>query len=51
VIYDLRTNKHFTPQDQTAQREDLQDFIDCYHPANRLKRKETERFNTSTATP
>lgn len=43
-IYDLRTNKHFTLKTKTLKRDDLQDFIDCYHPANRHKRKETERF-------
>ena len=43
-IYDLRTNKHFTLKTKPLKREDLQDFIDCYHPANRHKRKETERF-------
>ena len=43
-IYDLRTKKHFTLKTKPLKREDLQDFIDCYHPANRHKRKETERF-------
>ena len=43
-IYDLRTNKHFTLKTKTLRREDLQDFIDCYHPANRHERKESERF-------
>lgn len=43
-IYDLRTNKHFTLKTRPLKREDLQDFIDCYHPANRHKRKESERF-------
>lgn len=43
-IYDLRTNKHFTLKTKTLKRDDLQDFIECYHPANRHKRKETERF-------
>ncbi|MDE2155071.1 MAG: SAM-dependent DNA methyltransferase [Xanthomonadaceae bacterium] len=43
-IYDLRTNKHFTLKTKPLKREDLQDFIDCYHPANRHKRKETGRF-------
>jgi len=43
-IYDLRTNKHFTLKTKTLKRDDLQDFIDCYHPADRHKRKETERF-------
>jgi type I restriction enzyme M protein len=43
-IYDLRTNKHFTLKTKPLKREDLQEFIDCYNPANRHKRKETERF-------
>ncbi len=43
-IYDLRTNKHFTLKTRPLKRDDLQDFIDCYHPTNRLVRKETERF-------
>jgi len=43
-IYDLRTNKHFTLKTRPLKRDDLQDFIDCYHPANRHKRKESERF-------
>ena len=28
--------------------QDLQDFIDCYNPKNRFKRKETERFKKFT---
>ena len=43
-IYDLRTNKHFTLKIRTLKRGDLQDFIDCYNPANRHRRKESERF-------
>ncbi|TAM61689.1 MAG: SAM-dependent DNA methyltransferase [Rhodanobacter sp.] len=43
-IYDLRTNKHFTLKTKTLKRDDLQDFIDCYHPSNRHERKESERF-------
>lgn len=43
-IYDLRTNKHFTLKTNTLRSEDLQDFINCYNPKNRFKRKETERF-------
>lgn len=44
LIYDLRTNKHFTLKTRTLKRDDLQDFIDCYHPSNRHERSETERF-------
>jgi type I restriction enzyme M protein len=43
-FYDLRTNKHFTLKTRTLKIEDLQDFIVCYNPENRRKRKETERF-------
>ena len=43
-IYDLRTNMHFTLKTNTLKFEDLQDFVKCYNPANRFKRKETERF-------
>lgn len=43
-IYDLRTNKHFTLKTRQLKRDDLQDFIDCYHPANRHERTESERF-------
>ena len=43
-FYDMRTNKHFTLKARTLKREDLQDFIECYHPENRYKRTETERF-------
>lgn len=43
-IYDLRTNKHFTLKQNPLRYQDLQDFIECYNPKNRHKRKETERF-------
>ena len=43
-IYDLRTNQHFTLKTNPLKREDLDDFVKCYHPANRNARKETERF-------
>lgn len=43
-IYDLRTNIHFTLKEQQMKYEDLKDFIKCYNPSNRFKRKETERF-------
>jgi len=39
--YDLRTNKHFTLKTNTLKFEDLKEFIDCYNPENRHKRKET----------
>ena len=47
-IYDLRTNLHFTLKTNTLQYEDLKDFIKCYNPENRHKRKETERFKAFT---
>ena len=47
-IYDLRTNMHFTLKTQQMKFDDLQDFIKCYNPANRHKRKETERFKKFT---
>jgi len=47
-IYDFRTNKHFTLKTGTLKYEDLKDFIKCYNPENRHKRKETERFRSFT---
>jgi type I restriction enzyme M protein len=47
-IYDFRTNKHFTLKTGTLKYEDLKDFIQCYNPENRHKRKETERFKSFT---
>lgn len=43
-IYDLRTNIHFTLKTQQMKYDDLKDFVECYNPKNRFKRKETERF-------
>ena len=43
-IYDLRTNHHFTLKTSPLTRADLDDFVACYNPANRLQREETERF-------
>ena len=43
-FYDLRTNKHFTLKTRQLSYEDLKDFITCYNPDNRHKRKESERF-------
>ncbi len=45
-IYDLRTNKHFTLKERTLQRADLDDFVACFHTANRHERTESERFKT-----
>src|SRR6266481_6607358 len=43
-IYDFRTNQHFTLKTNSLQRADLDDFVARYHPENRHKRKETDRF-------
>lgn len=40
-IYDLRTNVNFTLKQNPLAREDLDDFVACYKPANRHKRKAT----------
>jgi type I restriction enzyme M protein len=40
-IYDLRTNMDFTLKTNPLSREDLDDFVTCYNPANRNKRKPT----------
>lgn len=47
-IYDFRTNKHFTLKTGTLKYDDLKDFIKCYNPENRHRRKETERFKSFT---
>ena len=40
-MYDYRTNIHHTLKKNPLKQEDLQDFINCYNPLNRRKRKET----------
>ncbi|EMF80367.1 N-6 DNA Methylase domain protein [Leptospira weilii serovar Topaz str. LT2116] len=40
-FYDYRTNIHHTLKKNPLKFEDLKDFIDCYNPENRYKRKET----------
>ncbi len=47
-IYDLRTNIHFTLKTQQMKFDDLKDFIKCYNPSNRHKRKVSERFKKFT---
>jgi len=47
-IYDLRTNKHFTLKTSPLKYDDLKDFIKCYNPKNRHKRKKTDRFKSFT---
>lgn len=39
--YDYRTNVHHTQKKNPMRFEHLQDFIQCYNPTNRHKRKET----------
>lgn len=43
-IYDLRMNRHFTLKENPMQRGDLDEFVTCFNPENRHKRKENERF-------
>jgi type I restriction-modification system DNA methylase subunit len=45
--YDYRTNIHHTLKKQPLQYDDLRDFIRCYTPENRAKRKETWHPETS----
>ena len=47
-IYDLRTNRRFTLKANPLTRADLDDFVACYNPENRLRREETERFHRFT---
>ena len=39
-VYDYRTNIHHTLKKNPLKLDDLQDFIKCYNPKNRFKRKE-----------
>ncbi|MDH3461923.1 MAG: SAM-dependent methyltransferase [Burkholderiaceae bacterium] len=40
-IYDLRTNKHYTLKTNPMKREDLDEFVQLYNPANRHDRAPT----------
>jgi type I restriction enzyme M protein len=40
-IYDLRTNKNFTLKQNPLTRAELDEFVECYHPANRHDRQPT----------
>jgi len=40
-VYDLRTNKHFTLKTKRMTRADLDEFVACYNPGGRQKRKAT----------
>lgn len=46
-IYDFRTNIHFTLKKNPMKLDDLKDFITCYNPANRHKRKEIYNAETN----
>jgi hypothetical protein len=41
LVYDLRTNKHFTLKTKRMTRADLDEFVACYKPGERQKRKAT----------
>lgn len=45
-VYDYRTNIHHTLKKNPLKLDDLKDFISCYNPSNRHKRKEL--FNAET---
>ena len=38
-VYDLRTNMHFTLKQNTLKRSDLDEFVECYKPGERHKRR------------
>jgi type I restriction enzyme M protein len=40
-FYDYRTNVHHTLKKKPLRFEDLAEFVDCYNPTNRHKRKQT----------
>ena len=40
-VYDLRTNQHFTLRTNPLKREDLDEFVQLYNPANRHAREAT----------
>jgi type I restriction enzyme M protein len=41
LIYDLRTNKHFTLKTNPFKCDDLDEFVQCYNPENRYQRTPT----------
>ena len=47
-VYDLRTNQNFTLRTNPLTRAHLDDFVNCYHPENRHRRQESERFHVFT---
>jgi type I restriction enzyme M protein len=40
-VYDLRTNKHFTLKTKRMKRSDIDEFVKCFNPENRNKRRAT----------
>lgn len=40
-VYDLRTNRHFTPKQQPIRRGDLDEFVACYQPGRLHERAPT----------
>lgn len=40
-VYDLRTNMHFTLKTNPLKRSDLDEFVQCFNPPSRHKRKAT----------
>ena len=46
-IYDFRTNIHFTLKKDPLKLEDLNEFVQCYHPENRHARVETWNEDTN----
>ena len=49
-VYDYRTNVHHTLKKNPLKTDDLKDFIACYNPSNRHKRKETWSANADPST-
>ena len=47
-VYDFRTNQHFTMKQNPLRRAHLDEFVEAYMPANRGKRKDSERFKAFT---
>ena len=41
LVYDLRTNKHFTQKQSPIARQDFDEFVECYQPGAVHKRKPT----------
>ena len=41
LVYDLRTNKHFTLKMKPLRRSDLDEFVACYRPGERHERRPT----------